>query len=105
MLLYEKLITMTELAENVRRWGTSAHLVTEDETVMVSLAKLLNDESLTKGAFVFRFSGGPLRRPTSADIAEIGARKLLAGEAVSPEGLDANYLRRSDAEIFFKGPR
>ena len=30
-------------------------------------------------------------------------RKLLAGETVSVEALDANYLRRSDAEIFFKG--
>jgi hypothetical protein len=36
-------------------------------------------------------------------IASIGARKLLAGETVSVEALDANYLRRSDAEIFFKG--
>ncbi len=38
-------------------------------------------------------------------IARIGARKLLAGETVSVEALDANYLRRSDAEIFFKGNR
>jgi tRNA threonylcarbamoyladenosine biosynthesis protein TsaB len=44
-------------------------------------------------------------RPTSEDVARIGARKLLAGETVSPEALDANYLRRSDAEIFFKGAR
>ena len=44
-------------------------------------------------------------RPTSEDIARISVRKLLAGETVSPEALDANYLRRSDAEIFFKGAR
>src|SRR5215467_13697045 len=42
-------------------------------------------------------------RPTSEDIAGIGARKLLAGETIPPEALDANYLRRSDAEIFLKG--
>jgi tRNA threonylcarbamoyladenosine biosynthesis protein TsaB len=43
--------------------------------------------------------------PGSEMIARIGAGKLLAGETVSVEALDANYLRRSDAEIFFKGNR
>jgi tRNA threonylcarbamoyladenosine biosynthesis protein TsaB len=43
--------------------------------------------------------------PGSEVIARIGAAKLLAGETVSVEALDANYLRRSDAEIFFKGNR
>jgi tRNA threonylcarbamoyladenosine biosynthesis protein TsaB len=43
--------------------------------------------------------------PGSEVIARIGARKLMAGETVSVEALDANYLRRSDAEIFFKGNR
>jgi tRNA threonylcarbamoyladenosine biosynthesis protein TsaB len=42
-------------------------------------------------------------RPESSMIARIGARKLMAGQIVSVEALDANYLRRSDAEIFFKG--
>jgi tRNA threonylcarbamoyladenosine biosynthesis protein TsaB len=42
-------------------------------------------------------------RPGSEVIARIGAGKLLAGETVTVEALDANYLRRSDAEIFFKG--
>jgi tRNA threonylcarbamoyladenosine biosynthesis protein TsaB len=42
-------------------------------------------------------------RPGGDIIARLGARKLLAGETVSVEALDANYLRRSDAEIFFKG--
>ena len=44
-------------------------------------------------------------RPGSEVIARLGAAKLLAGETVSVEALDANYLRRSDAEIFFKGNR
>jgi len=43
--------------------------------------------------------------PGSEVVVRIGARKLLAGETVSVEALDANYLRRSDAEIFFKGTR
>jgi len=44
-----------------------------------------------------------VERPDSSVVARIGARKLLAGESISVESLDANYLRRSDAEIFFKG--
>jgi tRNA threonylcarbamoyladenosine biosynthesis protein TsaB len=35
-------------------------------------------------------------------IARLGIRKLRAGEIVSPDKLDANYIRRSDAEIFGK---
>lgn len=38
---------------------------------------------------------------TPAMIANLGWRKLKAGEVVSPEQLDANYVRRSD-EIFAK---
>jgi tRNA threonylcarbamoyladenosine biosynthesis protein TsaB len=43
--------------------------------------------------------------PGSELIARLGLRKLLAGKTVSSETLDANYLRRSDAELLFKGPR
>ncbi|MGE0407051.1 MAG: hypothetical protein AB7O65_12205, partial [Candidatus Korobacteraceae bacterium] len=40
--------------------------------------------------------------PPQADVvARIGLGKLLRRETVSPEALDANYLRRSDAELFF----
>jgi tRNA threonylcarbamoyladenosine biosynthesis protein TsaB len=35
-------------------------------------------------------------------IARVGYRKLRAGETVAPEQLEANYIRRSDAEIFSK---
>jgi tRNA threonylcarbamoyladenosine biosynthesis protein TsaB len=35
-------------------------------------------------------------------IARVGRHKLKAGETVSPEQLEANYIRRSDAEIFSK---
>jgi tRNA threonylcarbamoyladenosine biosynthesis protein TsaB len=43
-----------------------------------------------------------LDRPRSAEVASVGWPKLAAGETVSPEQLEANYLRRSDAEIFGK---
>ncbi len=35
-------------------------------------------------------------------IARFGWKKLQAGDTVSPEQLEANYMRRSDAEIFVK---
>jgi hypothetical protein len=38
--------------------------------------------------------------PPQADIiARIGLAKILTGETISPEILDANYIRRSDAEL------
>jgi tRNA threonylcarbamoyladenosine biosynthesis protein TsaB len=38
-------------------------------------------------------------RPGSADVARVGGRKLQAGQTVTPEQLEANYIRRSNAEI------
>ena len=40
--------------------------------------------------------------PRSDAIARMGWEKLQKGETVSPEDLEANYIRRSDAEIFAK---
>jgi tRNA threonylcarbamoyladenosine biosynthesis protein TsaB len=41
--------------------------------------------------------------PLSAEtIARFGWRKLQSGETVGPETLEANYVRRTDAEIFAK---
>ena len=38
--------------------------------------------------------------PDAGEIARLGFGKILNGEIVSPEALEANYIRRSDAEIF-----
>ncbi|HXY13501.1 MAG TPA: tRNA (adenosine(37)-N6)-threonylcarbamoyltransferase complex dimerization subunit type 1 TsaB [Terriglobales bacterium] len=43
-----------------------------------------------------------IERPCSDAIARIGWRKIRAGQTISPEELEANYIRRSDAEIFSK---
>jgi tRNA A37 threonylcarbamoyladenosine modification protein TsaB len=40
--------------------------------------------------------------PNAEMIARLGWTKLQAGETVSPEQLEANYMRRSDAEMFVK---
>lgn len=39
---------------------------------------------------------------SAGTIARVGWRKLRAGETVPPEQLEANYIRRSDAEIFVR---
>lgn len=39
---------------------------------------------------------------TAGDIARMGWRKIQAGDTVSPEQLEANYIRRTDAEILAK---
>ena len=43
-----------------------------------------------------------MRRPRSEEVGIVGLQKLRAGETVPPEQLEANYIRRSDAEIFSK---
>jgi len=40
--------------------------------------------------------------PDCKTIAEFGWKKLQSGEITTPERLEANYMRRSDAEIFVK---
>jgi tRNA threonylcarbamoyladenosine biosynthesis protein TsaB len=44
-------------------------------------------------------------RGLAAAIAEIAAERLTAGDAGDPAAIDANYVRRSDAELFWTEPR
>lgn len=39
---------------------------------------------------------------SAADVARLGWRKLQSGATVSPEALEANYIRRTDAEMLEK---
>jgi tRNA threonylcarbamoyladenosine biosynthesis protein TsaB len=43
-----------------------------------------------------------VERPRADEYARVGLRKLLAGETAAAETLDANYIRRADAEILAK---
>lgn len=66
------------------------------------LAVITPDESIVS---VLRAHGQEIQvvpRPQSDVIARIGALKIAAGQVILPEALDANYIRRSDAEIFSK---
>ena len=39
---------------------------------------------------------------SAADVARLGWRKIQSGDTVAPEQLEANYIRRSDAEMLEK---
>ncbi len=43
-----------------------------------------------------------IKRPRADAFARLGLAKILAGEIISAEDLEVNYIRRSDAEIFAK---
>jgi tRNA threonylcarbamoyladenosine biosynthesis protein TsaB len=77
-----------------------ATVATERPAVIIT-----SDPALAELASSSHFPVVAVTAPGSEVVARIGAGKLLAGETVSVEALDANYLRRSDAEIFFKGNR
>lgn len=58
-------------------------------------------------AAIARAAGFPVtlvKRPDAAAVAARGLARLRAGQTVSPEQLEANYIRRTDAEIFAKPP-
>jgi tRNA threonylcarbamoyladenosine biosynthesis protein TsaB len=83
----ESLLTFDELAER----ASQSLVYTPDENVINALA------SRGSGSQVFR-----VPRPDAVSVARLGHPKLLAGQTVSPEELDASYIRRADAE--FKKP-
>jgi tRNA threonylcarbamoyladenosine biosynthesis protein TsaB len=83
-LIGERLISLTELP-------TGMKLVTSDQSVA--------NAARAKGISVQE-----IERPGSVAIARLGWKRIASGFTVSPEALEANYIRRSDAEIFSKPP-
>jgi tRNA threonylcarbamoyladenosine biosynthesis protein TsaB len=82
-VLREKLLTKEEFVAAARGW----QIVTPD-TALVATA-----DSAGLSAML-------VEPPSAGAVARLGWRKLRQGQAVSPEQLEANYIRRSDAEIF-----
>lgn len=66
-------------------------------SVVVTVDPSLASEVRSGGASVV-----DLEAVRSETIARLGHEKLRRGNVVSPEQLEANYLRRTDAEIFAK---
>jgi len=90
----ESLLPLDSLADLLES-GTALWIATPDQTVFDALGERLPESLRSR----IRRS---LRRPRSEEVARIGWQKLIAGETTSPEQLDANYIRRTDAEIFSK---
>jgi tRNA threonylcarbamoyladenosine biosynthesis protein TsaB len=89
--------------------GTTTQVVQEQllsRAEFLSLAKELTvatpDHALAATAKNAGLALVLVDRPGAAMIASLGLRKLQAGETVDPAQLEANYIRRSDAEIFAK---
>jgi tRNA threonylcarbamoyladenosine biosynthesis protein TsaB len=68
----------------------------QDSTVVTPDATLA---TLAREAGLRTIAVEPLNSET---IARFGCKKLQTGKTVSPEKLEANYMRRSDAEMFVK---
>ncbi len=80
--------------------GTEALVSAEELSVPQSAVFVTPDANVAKFARARGAQARLVERPGAAVIARIGLRRIAAGETVSPEELDANYIRRSDAEIF-----
>jgi tRNA threonylcarbamoyladenosine biosynthesis protein TsaB len=89
----EELLSQSEFVRQLRD-GSARPVITSD----VALAELAAAAGAKARLRLVERQGSEL-------IARVGLRKLLAGETVSVDALDANYIRRSDAELFssFKG--
>jgi tRNA threonylcarbamoyladenosine biosynthesis protein TsaB len=90
----ESLLTIEGLAELLES-GAIRWIATPDQTIFDALSGSVSE---SKKLFVRR----SLRRPRSIEVAIKGWEKFKSGETVSPEQLEANYIRRTDAEIFSK---
>lgn len=92
----ERLLTLEEFLATA---GETTIKTTIETTIVTP------DHSVAQAARAAQRLVEEIARPRSDASAILGYRKILAGETVSAEALDANYVRRSDAEIFAKGGR
>jgi tRNA threonylcarbamoyladenosine biosynthesis protein TsaB len=81
----------------------SETLLTQEEFTTAAHGQLIvtPDKSLADLARATGLKVEEVPRPRSDAIARLGWKKIQSGETISPEALDANYLRRSD-QIFAK---
>jgi tRNA threonylcarbamoyladenosine biosynthesis protein TsaB len=60
------------------------------------------DSFLAEAAAAAGLTVSALPPISAADVARLGWRKIQSGDTVAPEQLEANYIRRSDAEMLEK---
>jgi len=81
----ESILSRTEFLAQAKGWT----VVTPDSV----LAEAARAAGLTVSA---------LEPISAADVARLGWRKIQSGETAGPEQLEANYIRRTDAEMLDK---
>lgn len=84
--LAESLLTLDQLAQRA-----SELVCTPDENVFARLTFQDNGSGRQKVV--------KIEPPNASLVARLGYQKILAGQTVAPEALDATYIRRADAEI------
>lgn len=79
-------------------------LLTRDEFFETATGSVVvsPDEAVLKAARDREVQVLEVASPRADVIARLGAKKISRGETILPMDLDANYIRRSDAEIFSK---
>jgi tRNA threonylcarbamoyladenosine biosynthesis protein TsaB len=85
---HERLLTNPDFLAQAKGWN----IVTPDPTI-------------AQAAEALGFHATTIAPISAADVARLGWRKIKAGETVSPIELEANYIRRTDAEILEKSRR
>ncbi len=82
----------------------SERLLSRDEFLQAakSLPVITPDAGIAEIARAAGTAVDQIPYPRTDVVARLGWSHMLRGETVAPEALDANYIRRSDAEIFSK---
>jgi len=76
-----------------------AAFAAECRSLPAEAASVTPDSSLAERLRAEGIAAALVARPTAEAVGRIGARKFLAGIRFDPAQLDANYLRRSEAEL------
>lgn len=85
LVLSERLLSRSEFLSQAEGW-----IVVTPDSVLADVA-IQADLSVTT-----------LPAISAADVARVGWRKIQSGDTVAPEQLEANYIRRTDAEMLEK---
>jgi tRNA threonylcarbamoyladenosine biosynthesis protein TsaB len=80
-----------------RRFSRDEWLESADGKTVVTADHTIAEAARAKGLRVIE-----VERPRSDVIARLGWRKILSGDTVSADALEANYIGRSEAELFSK---
>jgi tRNA threonylcarbamoyladenosine biosynthesis protein TsaB len=84
----------------LREWIATMPELLEERMESADVPLVTPDESLVQQLQAHGLAARLISAPQADVVARIGLGKILRGETVLPDALDANYIRRSDAELF-----